>query len=546
MPFSSIIKRRDADTIWNRVAQMVGFSNGFPNFSVEVSGTALQPLSVPISDSLAATVANLPFKLDYEVQVNMPAGTYSGSRISGLIGGGPDAKFYLEGSTLPFSPTTGARSGTAGVGSTSTSLTKPTGAANWTVDNLRGRLVKITSGGGASGIPQRPALVLISSNTTTTAVIDHVGVDSTTVFELVEPGVVFSGTTALALYSNSAPIVVRGARFDGTATKMLDSQGNLDVTFEGCWFDFPVPATWANDKKVVVRDCWFTNGALPTCTDVSRVEIKACASYQAGAVALVRGDSAEVQLVANGNAGRALSLNGVKNAAVEVSANGCGATPIYAESVARLTAVGSNLLSGTGNTGYGLEIAKEGYYVLTGSTITGGTGDVLFLGNPVTWADLSNPGLGIASEHAATATANSGYTKALVFGNRILMGNLDVSGRLLLYGYLNVSSNLIVPTLTGSQVLDMETGNIDGAPGGFGSARSVLEVVNNGATASCNLPSNAAIAGCLVIIANRGTQALAVTSTGGTIIGTASVPANSSRMFVSLNGNGGRNYIAVG
>jgi hypothetical protein len=179
------------------------------------------------------------------------------------------------------------------------------------------------------------------------------------------------------------------------------------------------------------------------------------------AQATVRGFEASATL------GRALGAFRIASMTAEVKANTCGATPVYLEAIGDFTAAGTNLLVGTGNTGYGVEIARTGRYTLTGSTLTGGTGDLYFMSNPVTWSQLSSPSFGIVEEHAGSAVANASYTKALVYGNRTFIGNVDVSGRLLCYGYFNTAGNLTVPTLTGTDSLDMETGLINGLPGGL-------------------------------------------------------------------------------
>jgi hypothetical protein len=137
-----------------------------------------------------------------------------------------------------------------------------------------------------------------------------------------------------------------------------------------------------------------------------------------------------------------------------------------------------------------------------------------------------------------------------VYGNRLFMGNIDVSGRTLLYGYLNLAANLSAPTLTGTQNLTMSDGLIDGGAGGLnGLPLGCLEVICNSATATITLPSGAAIAGSVCVIVNRGSQLVTVSAPApGTINGgaTTTVASGAAKMFISLNGNGGLNFWTLG
>jgi hypothetical protein len=83
-----------------------------------------------------------------------------------------------------FSPATGVASGTAGVGTTSTLVVKPTATADWTASNLVGKYLKVTGGGGYVG--GGDMLRLIEANGVTTLSVSALaGMNSTTTFELV-------------------------------------------------------------------------------------------------------------------------------------------------------------------------------------------------------------------------------------------------------------------------------------------------------------------------------------------------------------------------
>lgn len=469
--------------------------------------------------------------------IHLGVGTQAGVDLAGRYAGELRVRGAPELATL----TTGENEGTAGALTGAAQLYKPTDAADWTVNDLVGRFLRITGGGGydADRLTLRP----IRSNTSTSLTVDTIaGMDATTTFEIVAlSGLVdrisSSDAQAVRVSSCSAPVVLEGLAFSGAHALdgLVEVSDCADVLVTGCLFD-------ANtvQASVLIQRCGRVRFEHCVLTDSADVEIAYCANVEVagvvndagGQVWVHDGGSATVTaLVATDSPSTVLRLERLRSGVVNASASDGGATPFYLESVDDLEAI----VTGSGSTGYGVEIQGGGRYVLTGSTVAGLTGDVLFFDNATTWAILSGTDYGRVESHAGNATARAASTKSIVYGNRLFDGSLDVSGRLLLYGYLNVSSNLTVPTFSGAESYDM------GAQG----VRGCLECVCNSASAEVLLPDGAAIAGVVVAIVNRGSATLTVKPpVGGSINGGASttIASNASKTFVSLNGSGGKAF----
>lgn len=459
--------------------------------------------------------------------------------------------------TMALAPVaSGAAQGIAGAGTSSTSLAKPTGAANWTAGTMFGYLVEVIGGGGAS-TDGRPVFGVIVGNTTTTATLSQAipGLDASTIFRIVVPASAFDWAspavaTCLRVAGSVVPVEIYGVGFNSAHT--LDSLVSLSgcprVTMAGCFFNLNTagPSAFIEDcSRVEVKNCLFGSGADLSIRDCRVATVSGCVSGGGGPVEVVDCLRASVtKHFAVSAPSRVLSMVRVLTAEAEVNATGGGATPVYLESVSDFTAVGT-LLTGTGNTGWGVEMARAGRYTLTGCTITGGSGDAKFMGQTVSWALLSSPSYGIAEEYAGSAIANAAYSMSIKYGNYNFVGDVKVGGRLQTFGYFNMAANAAaVPTLTGTQVLDCSDGTIDGSPGGFEAPRAFLEVICNSATARVKPPSGAAIAGCMWACYNRGSATLTLSApTGGSVTG-GSIPAGSGKIFFSLNGNGGKDWVA--
>lgn len=506
--------------------------------------------------TLAAAIEALPRLLLHPVHVSMGTGTFDGATVAGFIGGSYDGTrnvgLNIYCAWTSFSPTTGVATGTAGSGTTSTSMVKPTAAANWTASNLVGKHLKITGGGGAGDdVTRFPVVRPILANTTTSLTVDAIsGMDNTTTFQIVSPATVFreidAQSTCMRFCFNTAPVQMVGGSFAAVATpdKLTDSFSNSHVTLDGVSLNQNCDSYSAH--SVNDSEFYFSNGIL---TNLADIRVDRCAKYSRvwntygtgqGEVAVVRSLAADVSLVSLSSSSTVFRAERCLYVGAEVSSTsgGGGATTptIYLEGISNFEATGANKLTGTGNAGYGLQIEGHGRYNLTGSTITGTGGDVLFFDNLVTWTNLGGLTYGIATEHSGSAFANSTYGKALHYGEAVHYGAQDYSARCLHYGHINESANLAVVNLTDATPYDMGDNDLCGTIHIYSTHAGAIVVLND----AC------AIAGVKLTVANTGThQATAQAPSGGSITGSAIVAAGTAATFVSLSTNDGKDFMRV-
>lgn len=449
----------------------------------------------------------------------------------------------IIGAVTTASVTTGATSGTAGAGTSATSLAKPTAAANWTSSNLVGKWLKVTGGGGYDAT--RPTLRPILSNTTTAAVVNEVvGMDSTTTFELVDLQPMAAGFDGMQFTDVDQAMEIYGIEFGTDITdSLIELVDCRRVLISGCAFaaNTASPSVSAEAvQRLTIEHCRLTAGADISIDKCPHVTLTGLVCSEAGTVTVANAHHVRVEkMTSTDAASNALRIERCFAAEVELTADDGGATALYAEDVGVFEAIGT-LITGSGNTGYGMEIANSGRYYLVGCDIAGGTGDLYFQGKGYTWATLSNPAYGGVEGVAGSAVVNPSGTKMLAKGNRLFEDSIDVSGRALFYGYINQSAPLAAITLTGTDTFDLEAGDPT-----YGAGRGMAEIICNSASAKAVLPSGAAIAGVVVGIVNRGSNTLTVEPpAGGTINGGASstIAAGASKTFVSLNGAGGKDW----
>jgi hypothetical protein len=501
----------------------------------------------------------------------LAAGNVAGFSIYGAMGGGIDDDgsemgMYVVGALIAASVSSGAQSGTAGSGTSATSLVKPSGAGNWTAGDLVGKFLVVTSGGGASSNNNRPTIRPIKANTTTTITVDFVaGMDSSTHFAIDVPGTTITarsgGDQCVLVANNLAPIVLRHLKFTGSSlANLVRSVGNTKVVLEGCLFDATSLLSTVyseRDGTFVVRNCVLTNG--------TSVEVKYCSQLanienvwenSAGGILVEKSAYGLVtKLDSVSAAGYALKAVELHSLDAEVVANASGGNAVVLDSVANFTAVGSNLLTGAGNTGYGLQIDRTGKYTLVGCTISGTVGDVLFLSNPCPWSWFTTyPGNveQFAAQATAQAAAPPSTAKTYKLGQYVFAGaQVEFGGRVLQYGYNNVSSNLKSISATGTNyatAYPLEPPNSQNE-----AARSFAEVggIGNDGTGTVAagtgviLPSGCAIGGALVVVKNSGANTLTVYApTPGTIDGAPSttIAPGGVKIFFSLWRDGGLSF----
>lgn len=492
-------------------------------------------------------------------------GTFTGSasEVNGvrLDGVAPGQKRRIIGAMPLATLEEGVNTGIAGTGTTSTSLVKPTGAPSWEFDGLWDKWVRIVGGGGGP-VDGAPVLRKVYSNNGSTITFKNpvIGLNNTSEFQIVDLETVIVGSLVnrrgVDLRNCLGPIEIYGVKFgdDTSLDTLISAVDCASVLIEGCdlGLNLSLPSVLGQRcTKFEVNNCYATGSADVKLSQCQYVLSAGHRSIEGGLFEVEDAFTCDIKaMVANDAPSRVLSMTRIISGSAEVLSENAGATPVYLESVSNFIVTGT-ALTGSGNTGYGIEVARSGNLTFTGSTITGTTGDVNFMGTSVSWADvLSSPNYGMVTEHAGSALAYSSYTKALVLGARTFVGPADFSSRVLEFGYHNFAANTVVPTLTGTQELNMETGQIDGSPGGLGAnPRACLEVISSSATASIVLPSNAAIAGIMGTIDNRGGSSVILkSSSGGTVNGAATktLGAGGFCFFVSRNGTGGKDFRVFG
>lgn len=426
---------------------------------------------------------------------------------------------------LAVSQNTGARFGTAGVGTTSTTLNKPAGATDWATNALRDAsvYVRVVAGGGLS-TDGSPVTRPVKSNSTTAIVLEGPipGMDATTRFQLVTLAThvdQISSSNKVGIHVPSCHIPVEIFNLDFTNANSLDSlikvNDSTSAYIESCNIAYNTanPAIdGARSSDIEVNHCLLTNSGdvqVQTTFDFSSV---GCINRAGGAIVVqdcLR--SSVTKLFADVAPSSVLQMIHVMSGEAEVDASNGAATPVYLESVTTFSAVGG-ALQGSGNTGYGVEIEKSGQVTLTGSAITGSLGDVLFMSIwPTTWANLSDPSYGIVEEHAAAAIGNSAYSKSLNKSSIVFQNQIEFAARVLVDGIWNNSwqGSLVA---TGSTKDDA-----------FQLTQFYLNRFNTVAAGTgCRLPLVGVVAlpAVEVVISNKGANALKIyPPAGGTVNG---------------------------
>jgi len=448
---------------------------------------------------------------------------------------------------------TGARFGLAGAGTTTTQLNKPTAAANWTASNLIGKYLRIVAGGGA---PTDGSEVLrpILANTTTGISVNVVpGMDATTRFQIVSLAsqidrISAAVNIAIRITACNVPVEIYGLDFTNVNNleSLISVSDSANVYIEGCNVNFNTsnPAYYIRrTNQVTVAHCFQTNSGDMEISQCFNVEVTGNNSIAGGVVTVQ--DCLAVAVTkhtALSSPSRVVGVIRCNYAQIEVTANSSLATPIYIESCNTVDTVGTLLVGTNPGATYGLEIARAGNVSLVGSTISGAA-DVLFQGYAITWALLSSPAYGVVQKYAGSAVATVGQAKAIVDGNYSYLGDVNVGGRFLPFGYVNFAANTAPFVLVSTDSLNMGNGQVNGAPATTEAPRSCLDVVNNSATTVAILPDGAAIAGTFGFILNHGSQPLPLQAPpGGAIIGATSAPINKVTMFFSTNATSGTTF----
>lgn len=366
----------------------------------------------------AAALAAIPRGLRHNIIIRWGAGTFAGPTIHGFVGNG---KLRLAGTSVVATITSGSASGTAGAGSTSTSMNKPTAAADWTVDDLRGKFLLIVSGGGASGDADFPTIRPIKSNTTTALGVDAIaGMDATTVFQIVDVATIFT-TSAANPYNVAvrAGFIQNLARVEATLFKTVESTSSYGLLVWNC-------ASTTINGVDLSASAGFAAGAI-SCDEVFISDMLLDGIYQpyncgwadSYNVVIQTDGQINAKFVTNHNvtadalecAATAIKPQHVVAMTLGLNANDCDVPPLDAQNVHNFSLAGVGLIGTNATPTRGALFSKGGQYIVTGATISGSSGDQFELeGRAGSWAELSGVNSGSYGSRGSFLHWGTGYT----------------------------------------------------------------------------------------------------------------------------------------
>lgn len=485
----------------------------------------------------------------------------AGLSVRGFVGPG---ELILMGSFSAVTPTSGAASGLAGVGTTSTSLVKPTGAANWTSSDsaLLGKFVCILTGSAAS-TNRIPTLRVIKAVSTTAITIDTAsGLSAGDSFDIVDAATVVTNDSvynfgAIDLINNQCKVSLVGLALSQTSQNYLVySRLNRDVSFYGCkWATSGVINSVDADRDFAfaLNDCTLTGGAQVSVSNGHIGNMNRLYLSSAYGITIDKVHSVTTAIRATSATGTPLTVKRANNLSLGLNASNGAATACLLETVLRSDITE---LAGSSNTGFGIDVSKGGVHNFNGASITGSLGDFAIDGlshASVTWANSAS--YGAVSRWGTTILVSGGSNTRQELDTLRIEGNFDIpasgyvsgtggtlqlGGRVINYGYFHLDQDDSLTAFAGG-------GQANATALGFGA-----NVVTTCATGgdSVKLPAGATVGGNVIHVKNLGAASCNVfPPSGGKINALATntaiaVAAGSAMWFVSRNdGGGGLNWV---
>lgn len=312
------------------------------------------------------------------VLISIGAGSFAGLGVRGFVG--PSFGVVLRGTWSLATLTTGPNSFTAGTGTTATSL-KRNGGVAWTTNNLRNKIVKVTSGAGFSDALVNEGIGVIKSNDGDTALIEGIGVfgmDNTSVVQIVNAGTriatgIGEPSVGISVFGNVADLILSRLRIaftDATFYGLVSSSNGCQIVVEGC--------SLGSGFHYLANDSYhyWNNNVLEDGANIYFDNVKSIASYGivAGDATLDVSKFASAVLDYNNflsAAGNALKVYRGVFAMIGLTANNCTATPLVMQNIHNMQ-LGANGVSGTNaGTTRGIEVSDSGQFALQGSTLAG-------------------------------------------------------------------------------------------------------------------------------------------------------------------------------
>lgn len=397
------------------LAVNVSTGDDTPGFSGRPSFITTGDHSADPFATVAAALASVPKETNgFYLRVNVAANASAqdGWTISGFVGGGVvDIVGALVQSTV-----TGSNGGTAGTGTTSTAVKKPTAASNWVAGALKGKLFVPTSGAGYftdtienmnthGGIACQRRII---DNTTDTLTIEALsGIDNTTVFQIMESGVTFDEaatdyqglTYCVGAFGNVAHFLLRnfkavdtdvlwGILGQSNTYAELHSIETPASAFSGVGFydtgNLTSSQCYASGSVASYHD--YYDGGRLTVNGFVEVASRMDVTHFSRAVGKVYATSC-----AN-NA--ALRVRHCQFAAFDLTANSCTITPLVLLNNAHFETASGVLVGTNAGTSYFVSVGGGGQYKFTGATGAGSSGTQVIVEGDTTeglfsWAELA-------------------------------------------------------------------------------------------------------------------------------------------------------------
>lgn len=339
----------------------------------------------------------LPKGINHDVVISQGSGTFDGFVAIGFQGGG---RIRHVGTMAAAVLTSGPTSGTAGSGTTTTSVALPAEAEEWTADELRGKFFVVTGGAGAGDDPLMPVIRPILGNFGSVLVVDAVpDMDDTTEFEIVEPDTelttaaqavpIFGFSTRAAWINCGVRIEAQQLAVDEDATGVgICCWGSRDVNLDG------VSISSSSGAGLQTLDCYglqLTNAVVDGVVEASR-----CMSWAAENICQQAGGRLDCQYInalriatdGLGCTSTAVSARHCQSMYLKANLNDCTQIPIDLYNCSNFTNGG---LDGANPTApYYMIVAGGGQYIVVGATGSGaGPDDFALEGRGGTWAALS-------------------------------------------------------------------------------------------------------------------------------------------------------------
>lgn len=357
------------------------------------------------TDAIQAAIDSVPTAMRrYHQTINVAAGTFTGFRLDGFSGGAID----IVGTYVTPTVTTGVTTGTAGAGSGATIVNKPTGAPDWTPNELVGVLFKPTSGGAYFG-EEFESVGRIISNTGSQLVLESsmYGLDATTPFVLVQPGTVISlnnpinvlpaqinpPTYLVGIFNSTAEIKLRrvkilgGAADYGLVTAQAQFVSLINNTYENA---FILPSY---SSSLQCSTSWFKSSYYYAFGQNVSTFLGNFMDDSSAAFEVAQYVNASVTVSGDVGYASAITITDVITAILSGAIASCtSGTPVVLHNIHNFRISGSVTGANPG-TAYGAQVDGGGQFRWAGLAITGSDSNpVLFENHELSYAQLSGNG----------------------------------------------------------------------------------------------------------------------------------------------------------